>query len=95
MFSKSLQGTTVERVYWAVSNVTVPVIGTEFSSPLDARRYAEETVSAKSPRAIICTRMVFRYPEGHPVGGTLDTAVETEYVEYYELIRRPDEEDRY
>jgi hypothetical protein len=66
-----------------------------FDSPLDARRYAEECVNASNPRAAISTRIVFRFPETHPVGGTLDTAVETAYADYNVMISRPAEEDRY
>lgn len=96
MFSKSLQGTTVEKVYWAVRAPSwMPTTGVEFDSPLTAKKYAEDAVSANSPKASVETRMVFRFPEGHPRAGTFDIAVETVYVEYYELIREPLPEDRY
>lgn len=96
MFTKNLQGATVERVYWTVRTPNwLPTTGTEFDSPLDARKYAEDAVTANSPRAAIETRMVFRYRESYPIPGTVDIAVATEYADYNELIRRPAYEDRY
>lgn len=96
MFTKALQGATVERVYWAVrAPYWLPTTGTEYDSPLDAKKYAEDAVHAHSPKASVETRIVFRYPEGHRYAGTLDTAVETVYVDYNVLIREPLPEDRY
>lgn len=96
MISKALQGATVERVYWAVNVHTwSPTTGIHFDSELSARKYAEESVNAKNPRAAISTRMVFRYPESHRYAGSLDTEVKVEYADYNVLISRPAEEDRY
>lgn len=96
MFSKNLQGATVEKIYWTVRHpMWLPTTGTEFDSPLTARKYAEDVVSVNSPKAAIETRIVFRFPEGHTVGGSFDTAVETAYADYNVLIREPLPEDRY
>lgn len=96
MFSKNLQGATVEKVYWAVRHpMWLPTTGTEFDSPIAARKYAEDAVSANSPKASIETRMVLRYPDNHLLSGTVDIAVATEYADYNVVIARPSYEERY
>lgn len=96
MLNKRLQGATVERVYWAVNVPSwLPVVGENFDSPTAARLYAEDAVSANSPKASIETRIVFRYPENHLLSGTVDIAVATEYADYNVVIARPSYEERY
>jgi hypothetical protein len=95
MFDKRLQGSTIERVYWAVNSGSIPTIGKPFDSFLEAKRYAEDMVSASSPQAVIETRILFRYPKTHPVPGTLDSPVERVIVDYNVLIREPHPDERY
>lgn len=94
MFDNRLQGATVTEVYWAVNHPHwVPTIGKKFTDPVEARRYAEDVVTADSPRAMIETRMVFKYhPNRTTISGTLDTMVAREYAEYKTVIRRLSED---
>jgi hypothetical protein len=89
VINKQLQGATVAEVYWAVRTRNwLPTIGEKFDSPVEAERYARDVVSVEYPTITIETRMRFEYPDHAPVGGSLDTEVETRYVTYEENIRR-------
>lgn len=69
LISKELEGSTVERVYWAVlSRDWLPVVGEPFDSLREAGEYADKQVADLVIKtATIVNRVVFRKPNGTTV----------------------------
>lgn len=69
LLSKELNGSTVDRVYWAVpSRDWLPVIGDPFDSFREAADHADSLMVKQNMRtAIIVNRMVFRKTDGTKV----------------------------
>jgi hypothetical protein len=69
LLSKELEGSTIERVYWAVpSRDWLPVIGDKFDKFADASRQAEQNMAEQNTRtAIVVNRIVVRKADGTTV----------------------------
>jgi hypothetical protein len=74
LLGKELQGSTVERVYWAVpSRDWLPVIGEPFDTFRDAADHADRLMVEQNKGTILVyCRMVFRKPNGTTVDMEVD-----------------------